>query len=262
MAVGAVVVGVLAGCCGCGAASEPSAGTPNSPPTPATADEEAAYLALLQKWATRDGYPMSDRETLLRAGHEACTFTNNGRPDQIEASYHVMQQFSLPAKEAQAVGVGAFETLCRADGSMPSVETSSAAAATSVPNYEGPPSAGPVQSQLMRVTLPAGTTAVGADRGTVPGIEIWHIPLDPAAAVDYLRPQLPTGPYDGLPACPVDVTHPQDGSVGITSWIWENAAGDNVQISVDSFQPPGATSPGPGSEVTITKGREDTPEPC
>ena len=99
---------------------------------------------------------MSDRETLLRAGHEACTFTNNGQPDQIEASYHVMQQFSIPAKEAQAVGVGAFETLCRADGSMSSVETSSAAAATPRPNDAGAPSAGPVQSQLMRVTLPAG----------------------------------------------------------------------------------------------------------
>jgi hypothetical protein len=111
------------------------------------------------------------------------------------------------------------------------------------------------------VTLPAGTTTVGKDAGTIPGIEIWHIPLDPAAAVDYIRPQLPTGPYEGLPACPVDVTHPTDGSPGVTSWIWENAAGDNVQISVQTFWLKPDT-PGPGSQVTITRDRESTPEPC
>jgi len=69
----------------------------------------------------------------------------------------------------------------------------------------------------MNVTLPAGTTTVGKDAGTIPGIEIWHVPLDPAAAVDYIRPQLPTGPYEGLPACPVDVTQNKFDPAPITS---------------------------------------------
>jgi hypothetical protein len=94
----------------------------------------------------------------------------------------------------------------------------------------------------------------------IPGIEIWHIPLDPATAVDYVRPQLPTGPYKGMPACPVDVTQNKFESTPITSWLWENTAGDNLQVSAQTWAPTMGTEP--GSELTTTTTPETTPEPC
>lgn len=132
---------------------------------------------------------------------------------------------------------------------------------TTATHIEGPPSAGPVQSKVMPVTLPAGTSTVGKDAGAIPGIEVWHVPLEPAAAVDYLRPQLPTGPYDGLPACPVIVTQNKYSPAPITTWVWENTAGDAASISVGTLWLPDHTA-APGSEVTISRGQETTPAPC
>lgn len=146
--------------------------------------------------------------------------------------------------------------------SYPSTTQQSTSPPAPIPGYEGPPSSSPVHSKVMNVTLPAGTTTVGVDAGTIPGIEIWHVPLDPAAAVDYIRPQLPTGPYEGLPACPVDVTRPADGSPVTTSWYWADRTGDNVQIVVTGFYLPNVRVPGPGSEVTITRRRNSIPDPC
>jgi hypothetical protein len=183
----------------------------------------------------------------------------------ISASARAMKQFSLPGKESQAVGVGAVETLCPAHDPLPghpATTSESTSTAAPISNYEGPPSPGPVQSKVINVTLPAGTTTVGVDAGTIPGIEIWHVPLDIPAAVESIGSQVPSGPYEGLPACPVDATHPKDGSPGITTWAWENSAGDYVTISVGAFRPPGVTTPGPGAEVMISRGRETTPEPC
>ena len=271
LALGALILfGFLASQCGSPssdkAASSKTSSRSTAPSTQAAGtSNNDAYIALLKKWATRDGYAMGDRELLLEAGHQVCVWLTDGVDnDLITASAHAMRQFSLPGKEASAVGVAATETLCPEHNSLPNSSTprSSAAAKTPIPGYEGTPSAAPVTSKLVSVTLPAGTTTVGRDAGTVPGIEIWHIPLEPAAAIDYLKVQLPTGPYEDLPACPVDTTHPKDGSIGITQWAWENNSGSYITVSLTSFQPPWMDIPGPGSEVTITRGKEDPPDPC
>src|SRR6476620_3926433 len=110
---------------------------------------------------------MSARDVWRRAGRQGCSWLDDGTDTgTIEASAHAMKQFGLSGKEAQAVGVGAVETLCPAHDPLPapvSATPVSTAAPAPVPNYEGPPSSGPVSSKLMRVTLPAGTTAVGVD---------------------------------------------------------------------------------------------------
>lgn len=271
LTVGALILfGLIAN--QCSSPSSDKAATNNTssrnavaPTQAASTSTDDAYIALLQKWATRDGYVMGDRELLLEAGHQVCVWLTDGTDkDLIPASAHAMRQYSLPGKQASAVGVAATETLCPEHDPLPmsTAPRSSAAAKTPVPGYEGTPSAAPVTSKLVNVTLPTGTTTVGTDAGTVPGIEIWHIPLEPAAAVDYLKGQLPAGPYEGLPACPVDTTHPKDGSIGTTQWTWENNSGSYITVSVSRFQPPWTDTPGPGSEVTITRGKDDPPDPC
>jgi hypothetical protein len=265
--VAGAVLALVFGATAC-AGGTPTATSTSATTTPSLSDaaKDNAYIALLTKWAIRDGYPMGDQGELLQAGRQVCSLLDTGKEtSMISASADVMRQLDLSGQVAQAVGVAAVETLClehdpqhRTAVVTPPQSTSAPVAA---PPFEGPPSSAPVHSQVMNVTLPAGTTTVGKDPGTIPGIEIWHVPLDPAAAVDYIRPQLPTGPYEGLPACAVDVTQNKFDPAPITTWNWENAAGDYVQISVKTFWLK-ADTPGPGSEVTITRDRETTPEPC
>jgi hypothetical protein len=55
-------------------------------------------------------------------------------------------------------------------------------------------------SQLLRLTLPAGST-VSADAG----IEVWWVPIEPVDEIADVRAQLPINqPYDGLPWCAED----------------------------------------------------------
>ncbi len=259
LAVLALVFGATA------CAAETQTATNTTAPSVSDAAKDDAYIAELTKWANRDGYPMGDRGELIQAGSQVCSLLDAGKETSvISASADVMRQFDLSGQVAQAVGVAAVENLCPAHDPLHQglfTPTQSTSPPVAPPPFEGAPSSAPVQSQVMNVTLPAGTTAVGKDAGTIPGIEIWHIPLDPAAAVDYIRPQLPAGPYEGLPACPVDVTQDKFDPAPITTWNWENAAGDYVQISVKTFWLKPDT-PGPGSEVAITRDRESTPEPC
>jgi hypothetical protein len=265
--VAGAVLTVVFGATACGGGAQTATSTPaTATPSVSDAAKDDAYIALLTKWAIRDGYPMGDQGELLQAGHQVCSLLDAGtETSMISASANVMRQLDLSGQVAQAVGTAAVETLClehdpqhRTAIVTPPQSTSPPVAA---PPYEGPPSSAPVHSQVMNVTLPAGTTAVGKDAGTVPGYEIWHVPLDPAAAVNDIRPQLPTGPYEGLPACPVDVTQNKFDPAPITTWNWENAAGDFVQISVKTFWLK-ADAPGAGSEVDISRDRETTPEPC
>ena len=97
--------------------SKSSSSSLSSPSSPATgsvgnsASKEDAYIALLEKWAKRDGYAVGDRATLIAAGDEACSRMSGGE-DAITASASVMDSYGLPGKQAQAVSVAASEILC------------------------------------------------------------------------------------------------------------------------------------------------------
>jgi Protein of unknown function (DUF732) len=264
--VAGAVLAMVFGATACAGGTQTATST-STTTTPSLSDaaKDDAYIAELTKWAKRDGYPMGDEGELIQAGNQVCSLLDAGTETSvISASADVMRQLDLSGQVAQAVGTAAVENLCPAHDPLHRAAVTppqSTSPPVATPPFEGAPSSAPVHSQVMNVTLPAGTTTVGKDAGTIPGIEIWHVPLDPAAAVDYIRPQLPTGPYEGLPACPVDVTQNKFDPAPITTWNWENAAGDYVQISVKTFWLK-ADTPGPGSEVDITRDRETTPEPC
>lgn len=92
----------------------------------------------------------------------------------------------------------------------------------------------------------------------MPGIEIWLSPLEVPDTVTSLRPQLPVNaPLNGLPACG------EEGNqrLGTTSWSWGTAT-DFITVDVAPNYP-NTGARGPGSEVTITTGKDTTPEtPC
>jgi hypothetical protein len=73
--------------------------------------QDAEFMALLIKWANRDGYPVGDRDTLIAAGAAACASMDRGET-LISASADLMHSFGLPGKQAGAVGTAAVEVYC------------------------------------------------------------------------------------------------------------------------------------------------------
>lgn len=69
------------------------------------------YMALLTKWANRDGYAVGDRKTLIEAGEEVCNLIAGGESN-ISASASLMDTYGVTGKQAQSVGVAAAQTLC------------------------------------------------------------------------------------------------------------------------------------------------------
>jgi len=127
-------------------------------------------------------------------------------------------------------------------GGSPSTTSSRLAAPPSTQS----PSTAPPHSKLVHVTLPRGSTPIG-DR-TVPGLEMWHVPLGVPDTVADLRPQLPIdAPYDRLPWCAESIVF----SAAITRWSWGTPE-DLLRIEVGPFYPTLGVR-GPGSQVTITR---------
>jgi hypothetical protein len=127
-------------------------------------------------------------------------------------------------------------------GASPSTTSSTLAA----PPSTQPPSAALPHSKLVHMTLPRGSTPTGGK--TVPGLEMWHVPLRVPDTVANLRPQLPiNAPYDRLPWCAESIVFSAD----ITRWSWGTAQ-DLLRIEVGPFYPTIGVR-GPGSQVTITR---------
>jgi hypothetical protein len=127
-------------------------------------------------------------------------------------------------------------------GASPSTTSSTLAAPPSIQ----PPSTAPPRSKLVHMTLPRGSISTGAK--TVPGLEMWHVPLRVPDTVANLRPQLPIkAPYDRLPWCAESIIF----SASITRWSWGTAE-DLLRIEVGPFYPTVGVR-GPGSQVTITR---------
>ncbi|MEC4763800.1 hypothetical protein VT930_11865 [Mycobacterium sherrisii] len=102
-------------------------------------------------------------------------------------------------------------------------------------------------SQVVRLTFPAGSTVDRGpdDNGGV--TEVWTVPseLDDEAAD--VRAQLPiNAPYDGLPWC-----H-DDSSPAVRQWDWGTHR-DFLVVAVTAHYPKIGVR-GPGSEVTIMRG--------
>lgn len=74
---------------------------------------------------------------------------------------------------------------------------------------------GGVRSELLDLTLPAGT--VPACCGKYEGLEVWNTPAAYAFTVQSLREQLPIKrDYNGLPWCSQEI----NGKLGYTQWDW------------------------------------------
>jgi hypothetical protein len=84
------------------------------------------------------------------------------------------------------------------------------------PPVSAPPattSAEEVHSELINVTLPAGTVTGGKDTG----MEMWLVTTPYDYTVNSLRQQLPIKqPYLGVPWCNQDI----NGKLGFTEWDW------------------------------------------
>jgi hypothetical protein len=112
-----------------------------------------------------------------------------------------------------------------------------------------------VYSQLINVSLPAGSTGTG---GTpVHGIEVWHVPLEPADEMANLAPQLPIRkPYYGLRWCADDSGRPEKFS----QWSWGGVQ-ETIVVTVDEYYPTIGVR-GPGSDVTIQRGPDPNSTGC
>lgn len=100
---------------------------------------------------------------------------------------------------------------------------------------------------LIDVTFPAGSTASRDSPSN--GIEVWHVPLEPANEAANLSPQLPiTKPYYGLQACPDNRDNPNSDFI---QWSWANAQ-EVIVVSIAAYYPTIGVR-GTGSEVTIQK---------
>lgn len=73
--------------------------------------KDVEFMALLLKWAKRDGYTVGDRDTLIAAGADVCASMDRGE-SLISSSADAMDKFGLAGKQAQAVGVAAVEVYC------------------------------------------------------------------------------------------------------------------------------------------------------
>lgn len=117
------------------------------------------------------------------------------------------------------------------------------------PATQPPPEMSP-HSGLVDMALPRGSTRTGEQ--SVPGTEMWHVPLRVPDTVANLRPQLPiNAPYDGLGWCAEIL----DLSGDTTRWSWGTAQ-DRLRIEVGPFYPQLGVR-GAGSQVTITRHPDD-----
>lgn len=112
--VAALTLTLVAGCGGSKTAesvstSSSSSSAASGPTGSQSLDNE--YIALLTKWANRDGYTLGNRATLIEAGREVCDLVSGGE-SVISASASLMDSYGLSGKQAQSAGVGAVNVLC------------------------------------------------------------------------------------------------------------------------------------------------------
>ncbi len=111
------------------------------------------------------------------------------------------------------------------------------------------------KSELINLTLPQGTKAIG---GTpVPGIEVWLVPTEAPETVTTLRAQLPVNqPVDGLAPCGEE----NNPKLESTQWTW--STGPNyLMVHIAPYYPKIGVR-APGSEVTIDRGTDDSQPGC
>jgi hypothetical protein len=109
------------------------------------------------------------------------------------------------------------------------------------PQSQAAPDPNGVRSELIPVTLPAGTKP--ACCGKYDGMEVWNTPTSYAYNVQSLREQLPIGKeYEGMPWC----TQQINGKLGLTEWFWETDK-DLIHVVVND-----------DGTITFTRGPDDS----
>ena len=107
-------------------------------------------------------------------------------------------------------------------------ETVTVTAATPPPPSTAAPAADGVRSELLPITLPAGTKA--ACCGKHEGLEVWNAPTAYSYNVQMLREQLPIKQtFEGLPWCSQTI----NGKLGLTQWDWASKT-ESIVVGVDS----------------------------
>ncbi len=188
-----------------------------------SSSKQDAYIALLQKWATRDGYEMGDRDTLIEAGNEACSMMSQDPSlGTISASARILDKYGsvLPRKQATALAVAATETLCPEVSQKPS----------SKPSTDVKSEAGPLQgtsSPLLGIDMPAGSEGVRNvndfnNDGKPNRFESWEIPLSYDEALTALKQRLQPGgpPLDGIPWEESNSKGTAGGGDRYVDWWW------------------------------------------
>ncbi len=134
-------------------------------------------------------------DAIIGTGHEICGYLGSHSYDETVQQFKLRLPLGYPTDSDGREFVNtAIDDLCPQYSSM---TNSPPRTTTSAPS---PPPGPLVYSQLISVSLPAGSTPTGGH--PVSGIEMWHVPLDAADEVANLRSQLPIGkPYNGLAWC-------------------------------------------------------------
>lgn len=131
-----------------------------------------------------------------------------------------------------AAGCGSTNTATKATETVTAskaTETVTVTAAPSSPESTEAPTAPPadgVRSELLPITLPAGTKA--ACCGKHEGLEVWNAPTAYSYNVQMLREQLPIKqPFEGVPWCSQTI----NGKLGLTQWDWASKT-DVIVVAV------------------------------
>lgn len=199
-----------------------------------SASKEDAYIALLEKWANRDGYAVGDRATLIAAGNEACSRMSGGE-DLITASASVMDSYGLPGKQAQSVGVAAAEVLCPQNDPMSRPQPSSTVKPTTTA-ITG------LQSPLMGITMPAGSdgTSIVNDAnkdGEPDRMETWEVSMSYDATLDAMKEILQPygGSLDGIPWEEGDSEGTAAAQDRLADWWWGRDGEPLILVAIQQF---------------------------
>lgn len=230
----------------------------SSPVSPATAtSNEDSYFTLLQNWATRDGYPVGDRDEMIQYGNQACSMMDaDPSLGVIKVAARIKDNHELPGKQAGAIVVAAAETLCPQHNPMnkPSTRPSS-----TVRNEAGPIVG--TRSTLLGVDMPPGSKGVRNvndfnNDGEPDRFESWEVPLTYDSALTAMKQVLQ--PYgDSLEGIPWEEGNSEgtaSGSDRYVDWWWGRDNKPLILVRIDeTTDTDGALIQGVRTDITIER---------
>lgn len=181
--------------------SRSSSAAPSASSSPTPQSDADRYYALLQKWATRDGYPVGDRDEMIKYGNIACVeMAQDPTLGTIGAGAKLTDEYNLPGKQAGAIAGAADDVLCLKESRI-----STTAAPTSMVKSESGALQG-THSVLLDIDMPGrayGDSNVNDfnNDGKPNRFETWEVPLSYDATTAALKQALQpyASPLDGIP---------------------------------------------------------------